>query len=103
MVRGPGGLVLLSNKTLAAVAEFAIALKDLIGPDPDIEPDFNEDDALLPCWSNGVARDAFGAGCPIADPGGCEHDGSEEDQGEAAMHYGIDQTRGIGPDNPAVN
>jgi hypothetical protein len=26
-------------------------------------------------WGNG-------AGCPIADPGGCEHDGREEDLGQ---------------------
>jgi hypothetical protein len=39
VLRGPGGTIYLSNKTLAAVAEFAIALQDLIHTDPDLEHD----------------------------------------------------------------
>jgi hypothetical protein len=34
---------------------------------------------------------------------GCEHDGREQELGEDAMHYGIDQSRSIGPDNPVAN
>ena len=100
-LRGPGGTIALSNRTLAAVAEFAIALQDLIGPDADLEPNgdeldgsMGEDDFHLQHGIDG------GAGCPVSDPGGCEHDGREEDQGVLIRHSGVDQTREIGPNNP---
>jgi hypothetical protein len=79
---GPGGTVFLSNRQLAAVAEFAIALQDLIQPNPDLEANGDELDGansedefmLHSLWQGG-------AECPIADPGGCEHDGREPDEG----------------------
>jgi hypothetical protein len=102
-LRGPGGTIFLSNRQLAAVAEFAIALQDLMGRDADLESNGDELDGansedefmLHSLWQGG-------AGCPIADPGGCEHDGWEEERGDQAMHYSIDQTRNIGPDNPVL-
>jgi hypothetical protein len=80
MIRGPGGTVHLSNRTLAAVAEFAIALQDLIA-DPDVELDsLLEGKPAFSAADHGLLR-AYGrgAGCPIADPGGCEHYGAEAD------------------------
>ena len=76
---GPGGVVFLSNRQLAAVAEFAIALQDLSQPDPDLESVGLEDDFEIPSMQLRFA--ANGAGCPVADPGGCEFDGCEEDDG----------------------
>src|SRR5687767_11972852 len=81
VLRGPGGTFALSNRTRAAVAEFAIALQDLVQPDPDREPagdeldgSGSEDDFMYHSLWQG------GAGCPIADPGGCQHDGREPDE-----------------------
>ena len=73
-LRGPGGIVFLSNRQLAAVAEFAIALQDLLQLEADIEPNGDELDG------NGSEEDFMHhgldslsePGCPIADPGGCE-------------------------------
>ena len=47
-----------------------------------------------------MAHGYSGPGCPISDPGGCEHDGCEpeHDGGEEAYHtlsrYGVDQRKG---------
>lgn len=65
--------------------EVSIALMDFADGDPDIEP--NGDEAE-PCGDEQdgqpQAEDEFvqlgfdgGAGCPVSDPGGCEHDGRE--------------------------
>ena len=68
LLSGPGGVVMLTNKTLAAVADFAIALQDLIVPDVDLEANGDEQDGQN-------SEDEFmhhslwdGAGGPIADP-----------------------------------
>jgi hypothetical protein len=83
-LRGPGGNVFLSNRQLAAVAEFAIALQDLLQPDTDFEPNGDELDGSM-------GEDDFHSqdgnwrgepGCAVSDPGGCEHNGREE---EAAL------------------
>jgi hypothetical protein len=39
------------------------------------------------------------AGCPVADPGGCEHDGSEPEE-QAFCSYGIDQTHAVPETDP---
>lgn len=77
---GPGGVVFLSNKQLAAVADFAIALQDMLQPDPDLESPGLEDDFEIPPMQLDYA--SHGAGCPIADPGSCEHDGREPEEAE---------------------
>ena len=33
------------------------------------------------------------SGCPIADPGGCEHNGQEQEEGVLVPLYGVDQTK----------
>jgi hypothetical protein len=38
-VTGLGGQVILSNKMLAHLAEFSVAMLDLLQPDPEREPD----------------------------------------------------------------
>jgi hypothetical protein len=67
---GPGGSVRLTAEQLGSLAETAISLADLIGPDPDLEPNGDERDGT-------AAEDDFcafvghlGPGCPLADPGG---------------------------------
>jgi hypothetical protein len=80
LLSGLGGVVLLTNKTLAAVADFAIALQDLIVPDVDLEPNGDELDG------NG-AEDDFGGlghkdgpGCTISDNDrGAEEAGEQEE------------------------
>ncbi len=90
-----------------AFAEISIAFLDLLDPDPDLEnaTDLEDDFALSPqalgyasgpgcavtdCdHGNDEAEPNFiscrdvdgGAGCPIADPGGCQHDGREIEDG----------------------
>ena len=67
---------------LAGFITVAIDVLDLAEPDSDLEPDGDELDGT-------AAEDDFYAhskwlgepGCPIADPGGCEHDGREIDDG----------------------
>jgi hypothetical protein len=71
---------------LAGFIAVAIDLADAMDGDPDNEdadpPEGNDDEQD---GSSG-AEDEFithlwaqGAGCPVADPGGCEHDGREPD------------------------
>jgi hypothetical protein len=82
---GPGGAIMLDRKMLAAVAEFSIALADLITPDPDLEESDAEDSFAL-SW---CATARAGAGCPVADPGemdGDETDGNCAEDEDAASH-----------------
>lgn len=72
----------VDREEIAKAAQSLIELLDTIDGDPDTEDDdpsgqYDEDD-----WT--TARKAsdmwdYGPGCPLADPGGCEHDGLEED------------------------
>lgn len=74
---------------LAAFIAVAIDLLDAIDGDADLEA--TGDDELAGDESDGNFSEddeapAFasmdsGPGCPIADPGGCEHGGQEEDDG----------------------
>jgi hypothetical protein len=71
MLRGPGGVIILSNKTLAAVAEFAIALQDLLHGDPDLEHDpLNEGEPALSASDRALCNEFGGeeVGCSISDP-----------------------------------
>jgi hypothetical protein len=60
-LRGPGGTVYLSNRQLAAVADFANALQDMLQPDSDLEPSEDQEginerepdhDAEVETWSS---------------------------------------------------
>jgi hypothetical protein len=103
VLRGPGGTIYLSNKTLAAVAEFAIALQDLIHTDPDLEHDpLNEGEPAFDKADVDLCRsyDA-GPGCPLADCGeeNGDREGIDEREPDYAPclpvpRYGVDQTKG---------
>lgn len=72
-------LARFDQRKVEAFAEVSIALLDLIDGDPDNE----DDDPSGQSDEDGInTRYAFatgyGPGCPITDPGGCEHDGREE-------------------------
>lgn len=56
---------------VGSAAEALVSLMDAISGDPDIELNGDEDDFMY--------HGGDGPGCPIADPGGCEHDGCEPD------------------------
>lgn len=66
-----------------AFVEISISLLDLIDGDPDVEENGDETDGDF------AAEDSFQsfgygdgvAGCPVSDPGGCEHDGREYEDG----------------------
>ncbi|QZP08189.1 hypothetical protein [Caenibius sp. WL] len=74
-------------------AEIILRRLDGIDGDPDLEDatDAEDDFSLSPCAAESASG---GLGCPIADPGGCEHDGREEDE-DRAPDYGIDQTKSL--------
>ena len=76
------------QRVTGAMATALIASLDRIDGDADLEPEPDE--------PNGDERDGSmgeddfcihntggdcGAGCPVSDPGGCEHDGREPDYG----------------------
>lgn len=65
-----------------AFVEISISLLDLMDGDPDIELNGDETDHTQSeeCF---IDHDIYGAGagCPISDPGGCDHDGREPDDG----------------------
>ena len=81
--------------TLAGFIEVALAVLDCADGDPDIELNGDETD-------NNHSEDCFvervynhfsiGPGCPISDPGGCQHDDREPENNEVCGHYRIDQT-----------
>ena len=65
-----------------AFVEISISLLDLMDGDPETELNGDETDHTQ-------SEDCFiehggsiFAGCPVSDPGGCEHDGREIDDGE---------------------
>jgi hypothetical protein len=72
-----------SREAIELAVEALIARLDEADGDPDLEPNGDECDGTN-------AEDEFlgghaggwwdGPGCPISDPGGCEHDGSEPDE-----------------------
>lgn len=77
-----------SRKHLEGFIEVAITLLDLADGDPDQEPNGDERDGSTAeddWWPHGRWKGE--AGCPISDPGGCEHDGREP-----ALTHDIDQT-----------
>lgn len=65
----------IDDDTIRATIEVLVAILDAREPDPDLEETFDED-GNAPWWAQGS-----GPGCPISDPGGCEHDGREPEEG----------------------
>ncbi|BCA60054.1 hypothetical protein [Sphingomonas sp. HMP6] len=61
---------------LAAFVMVAIDLMDLAEPDADLEPNGDELDGD-PAEDEFMYHGGWGPGCPVGDPGGCEHDGRE--------------------------
>jgi len=59
----------LSRPELARLVQRMIDRMDQMDGDPDLECGGMEDD-----W---IQHKADGPGCPISDPGGCQHDGRE--------------------------
>lgn len=85
-------------------------------PDPDLESVGAEDDFEIP--RSQLANADHGAGCPISDPGACEHDGREPDVDQECQQmagdvptvpcYAIEpeadgKRRLLGPWNPAAS
>ena len=71
---------MLSRHELARLTERLIEAIDVMDGDTDADEGDTEDafsfSRYAMWWMEGE-----GTGCPIADPGGCEHDGSEEECG----------------------
>lgn len=65
------------RRQLASFIEVAISLIDQEDGDPDLECDFGEDEFFTVPKGRGARRLRDGPGCPISDPGGCEHNGLE--------------------------
>lgn len=67
-----------------AQADALIALLDQTDGDPDLEDDdlYGEcsEDEISTGPALGMRFIPDGPGCPIADPGGCEHDGREPEE-----------------------
>jgi len=66
---------------LAAFVTVAIDLLDVMDGDPDLEEDdpsgVADEDGINTLVGDGSFLGQRGPGCPISDPGGCEHDGGE--------------------------
>lgn len=79
------------REDIESFVAIAIDLLDLADGDPDAEIDDHpeEDDPHGQCDEDGIntafstvaATSDGGAGCILSDPGGCEHDGREPDEG----------------------
>jgi hypothetical protein len=69
LLSGPGGTVLLTNATLAALADFGVTMLDVLQRDPDLEPDGDELDGN-PAEDEHMHHSLWdgAAACPIADP-----------------------------------
>lgn len=68
----------VDREEIAKAAQSLIELLDTIDGDPDLEDDDPGGDASNEDEPHQHFTD-YGPGCPIADPGGCEHDGREPD------------------------
>jgi len=69
----------VTRDSLALAIETLITVLDAIDGDPDLENGHDlEDDFTL---SDRAVEFSEGPGCSITDPGGCEHDGREMEDG----------------------
>lgn len=67
------------RNTLAGFVEVAVAILDCADGDPDVEANGDEQDHNFTeeCFVH--HRLNVSPGCPVSDPGGCDHDGREEE------------------------
>lgn len=88
--------ILWIKNALSVFNYAAIDLMDALTIDADIELNGDETDHSHSeeCF---IYHYGSGSGCPISDPGGCEHDGREHDWAEPslAMKVHCDLTAGI--------
>lgn len=73
-------MIAVQNLT-GRIAQAMLNRLDDIDGDPDIEPNGDERDgssAEDDFWHH---PSTYAAGCPVSDPGGCEHDGREPEDG----------------------
>jgi len=72
------------RKKLESFIEISIALLDYYDGNPDAEANGDELDGIY-CEDEFADMNSFpnagGPGCNISDPGGCEHDGREHEDG----------------------
>lgn len=80
------GVPAAPRSAVEAVIEAMLTALDQIDGDPDVEDDTEDcgHDEGEPDYRRRRRhrRGAAGAGCPISDPGGCEHDGRELEAGQ---------------------
>lgn len=71
------------RRQLAGFITVAIDLLDFADGDPDLEPIGDETDGDLHSEDEFMLHSSRddGAGCPLADPGGCQHDDREHEEG----------------------
>ena len=87
------GVDIAPRASVERLLEAAIDALDAMDGDPDLEDATDaEDDFSMSHLAAECA--SYELGCPIADPGGCEHDGREEEY-ELTPDYGIDQTKSL--------
>lgn len=71
-----------SAHEIADAIEILVDVLDLLGGDPDVEANGDEEDGTgAEDEEGGHTIYGAGPGCEISDPGGCEHDGREQDDG----------------------
>lgn len=74
----PCSMAFPTRDGIGALVEALLERLDCLDGDPDIEEDdpagVRDEDGINTC--TGYDR-RLGPGCPISDPGGCEHDGRE--------------------------
>jgi hypothetical protein len=74
---GEGGRLALTRERIGDAIELLVALLDIADREPDMEePDLEDGFVLSP-----RALSMAGPGCSVSDPGGCEHDGREIEDG----------------------
>lgn len=96
-----------SPHEIAEAITILIDVLDLLGGDPDLEPNGDEldgtgaEDDFCP---QKAPRSLQGPGCPLADPDeavddkGCDDTNDDrEEESHICLHYGIDQTNALSP------
>ena len=75
-------LAQFDRTSLEGFISVAIGLLDVVDGDPEMELNGDESDhtGSEECFVEHYCYEP-GAGCPVSDPGGCEHDGREHDDG----------------------
>ena len=95
-------MVLIRRAVLEALVEAAIAALDEADGDPDVEVNGDELDGSsaeedIPVASRSGQCVLSEPGCPVSDPGGCEHDGLEPAHDRRGT---VNQRIHVQPDGP---